>query len=130
MKASMIKDKATETGRRILWKAKDVSERAAVCARNGIRWAMENPEKAAGAAAAGAALLGGANRLVRGVSRNVTARRELYDKKHRVYDHSLNAYVYTKRPLKADDIVKINNRRRETGKRVSEVLAEMDLLKR
>lgn len=115
---------------RIWYKSKDIAEKAIDKGRQGIKWVIENPEKAAGAAAAGAAFFGGANRLVRSVNRNVTARRELRDKRHRVYDHSLGAFVYTKKPLSKKDIDQIYAERRKTGERVCEIMSRKGMLRK
>lgn len=115
---------------RIWYKTRDLTEKAIDKGRQGIKWVIENPEKAAGAAAAGAAFFGGANRLVRSVNRNVTARRELRDKRHRVYDHSLGAFVYTKKPLSKKDIDQIYAERRKTGERVCEIMSRKGMLRK
>ena len=94
------------------------------------RWVLNNPDKAAAVMAAGATLAGTAGKLTRSIHRNVTMRQEIREKRTRIYDHSLNAYVYTKRPLSAEQIEFVNRERRRTGKRVSEILYEMDLLRR
>lgn len=130
MTAEEIKDKAVETGRQIWDKTKDIAGKAIQKGKEGVKWAIDNPQKAAGAMAAGAAFFGGANKLMRSVNRNVTARRELRDKKHRVYDHSLGAFVYTKRPIDSKMVDQIYAERRRTGKRVCEIMAEKGLLKK
>lgn len=130
MKLDELKEKTVQSAERAIWRTKMVGRRAVIRVQNGIQWVIENPEKATALAAGGAALLGGANKVIRGVHRNVTVRRELYDKKHRVYDHSTNMYLYTKRPLKKADYDRIYAERRRTGKRVGEILSDMDLLRR
>lgn len=125
-----LKAKTVNAGRQVWYKAKDIAGKAVDAGRNGVRWVIENPDKAAAGAAAGAALLGGANKLVRSVNRNVTARRELNDKKHRVYDHSLGAFVYTKKPLSKKDIDQIYAERRRTGERVCEIMSRKGMLKK
>lgn len=130
MNAKEIKDKAVDKGKRILDKTKGIAIKAAEKGKEGVKWVLDNPQKAAGAMAAGAAFFGGANKLVRSVNRNVTARRELRDKKHRVYDHSLGAFVYTKRPIDSKMVDQIYAERRKTGKRVCEIMAEKGLLKK
>lgn len=130
MTGSEIKARITNAGRRIWFKTKDITAQAVKKGKNGIKWVIENPEKAAGAAAAGAALFGTANKFMRSVNRNVTARRELNDKKHRVYDHSLGAFVYTKRPIDSKMVDQIYAERRRTGKRVCEIMAEKGLLRK
>lgn len=130
MTVKEIKDKAVEIGKQIWDKTKDITGKAVEKGKDGVKWVMENPQKAAGAAAAGAAVLKGANKLMNSVNRNVTARRELHDKKYRVYDHSLGAFVYTKRPIDSKMVDQIYAERRRTGKRVCEIMAEKGLLKK
>lgn len=125
-----FKMKVQETGRRILYKAKDIGRTVAEKSANGIKWVIENPEKAAALTAFGAAITGGANKVIRSVHKDVTERRETKERRTRIYDHSMGAYLYTKRPLKSEEIARINRIRRETGKRTSEILEEMRLLKR
>ncbi len=130
MKLAEMKDRFLETGKTALNKAKDLGIRIFDAGKGAVMWAVENPEKAAALAASGAALAGGANKVIRGVRRNVTMRQIEREKRTRVYDHSLNAYVYTKKPLTKEQIEFIHRERRKTGKKVSEVMAEMDLLRR
>lgn len=130
MTAKEIKDRAVCKGRQIWEKTKDITVKAAEKGKNGVKWVIDNPQKAAGVMAAGAAFFGGANKLIRSVNRNITARRELHDKKHRVYDRSLGAFVYTKRPIDSKMVDQIYAERRKTGKRVCEIMAEKGLLKK
>lgn len=130
MSMAELKTKAVNAGRQILWKTKELTIKAVETGAKGVKWVLQNPEKAAAGAAAGAAFFGGANKLVRSVNRNVTARRELHDKKHRVYDHSLGAFVYTKKPISQKDVEKIYAERRKTGKRVCEIMAEKGMLRK
>lgn len=130
MTGAELKAKTINAGRQIWYKTKDITVKAIEKGKNGVKWAIDNPQKAAGTMAAGAAFFGGANKLVRSVNRNVTARRELRDKKHRVYDHSLNAFVYTKRPINSKMVEQIYAERRRTGKRVCEIMAEKGLLRK
>ena len=110
---------ATETAKQAGRKVKDIS-----------KWILENPDKAAAFAGAGAALFGWANKIIRSINRNITLRQVEREKRTRVYDHSLNAYVYTKKPLTKEQIEFIHKERRRTGKRVSEIMAEMDILRK
>lgn len=126
MNNSDFKEKVLQTKDRVIFKAKEVGRKVAQTTANTVKWAVENPEKIA-AIAGGAAVM---DRLIRRFHRNVTVRHEIYDRRHRVYDHSMNAYIHLKRPLRAGDIEKINEARRRTGKRVSEILMDMDLVKR
>lgn len=130
MKEKELMEKMKGAGENIVRKAKDVGRTAALKVQEGVKWVIENPEKAAALTAFGAAITGGASKVLRGINKNVVARQELKEKRTRIYDHSMNAYLYTKRPLKAEEIARINRLRRETGKRVSEILEEMRLLKR
>lgn len=125
-----LMEKVKETGRKIVFKAKDIGQKAIISGKNAAKWAVENPEKAAAIAGAGAALTGGVNKVIRSVNRNVTARRIEREKRTRVYDHSLNAYVFTKKPLEKEQIEFIHKKRRRTGKKVSEIMAEMGLLRK
>jgi hypothetical protein len=125
-----LKAKFVNVSREAMYRAKDIAGKAVDAGKNGIKWVIDNPDKAAAGAAAGAALFGGANKLMRSVNRNVTARRELHDKKHRVYDHSLGAFVYTKKPLSKKDIDSIYAERRRTGERVCEIMSRKGMLKK
>ena len=108
------------------------SEKDRICgelkekAGNSIEWIKENPKEAVGIFAAAGAIVGGIGKTI---NKQVTARQERYTKERFIYDHSLNAYLETKRKLTNNDIVRINDERRRTGKKLSEVLAEMNLLK-
>lgn len=130
MKGTELKEKMNEAGRKIIEKAKNVGNVVIEKGRNGVKWVIDNPDKAAALTAFGAAVTGGANKLIRSVNRNVTVRHEMKEKRTRIYDHSMGAYLYTKRPLKAEEVAKINKVRRQTGKRTSEILEEMRLLKK
>ena len=67
MTGSEFKAKVINAGRNVWYRSKDIAGKAIEAGKNGVKWAIENPEKAAGAAAAGAAFFGGANKLVRSV---------------------------------------------------------------
>lgn len=95
-------------------------------ASSSIEWVKENPKEAVGIFAAAGAIVGGIGKTI---NKQVTVRQERYTKERFIYDHSLNAYLETKRKLTNNDIVRINEERRRTGKKLSEVLAEMKLLK-
>ena len=125
-----LKDRVVDGGKRVFGKIKVVGEKVVNETKDGIKWIIENPEKAAAIAGTGAALIGGANKIIRSINRNVTLRQTEKEKRTRVYDHSLNAYVYTKKPLTKEQIEFIHKERRRTGKKVSEIMAEMDILRR
>ena len=126
MDISAMKEKTIQKFDKIWYQTKETGRKVFLKGREAAVWCVNNPDKFA--AICGGLAVG--NKLVRSVHRNITLRHEIYDKKHRVYDHSMNAYIYTKRPLKARDIERINQERRRTGKRVSEILSDMDLLRR
>ena len=125
-----LKDRVVNGGKRVFGKIKVVGEKVVNETKDGIKWIIENPEKAAAIAGTGAALIGGANKIIRSINRNVALRQTEKEKRTRVYDHSLNAYVYTKKPLTKEQIEFIHKERRRTGKKVSEIMAEMDILRR
>lgn len=125
-----VKMKVQETGRKILCKVRDFGRAVANKSMEGVKWVIENPEKAAALTAFGAAITGGASKVIKGVHRDITVRQEMKERRTRIYDHSMGAYLYTKRPLKPEEVARINRIRRETGKRTSEILEEMRLLKR
>lgn len=126
MELNDLKSKAYEAGRKL----KEIGARVVDCGRGAIQWAIENPDKAAALAATTAAITGGVSKVAKCVNRNVTMRQIEKEKRTRIYDHSLNAYVYTKRPLRADEVEFVNRERRRTGKRVSEVLYDMNMLRK
>lgn len=126
MDFSTLKEKTIQKADKIWYQTKEAGRKVILKGTDAVRWAVDNPDKFA-------ALCGGlaiGNKLVRSFHRNITVRHEIYDKKHRVYDQSTKAYVYIKRPLKARDIEYINQERRRTGKRVSEILTDMNLVRR
>lgn len=88
----------------------------------------ENPAEAAMIGSVITAVVGGSVRVIKGVQKKNNLKQEQFNKERYVYDHSLGAYLKTKRPLTNNDIVEINRRMRDEGKRKSEILAEMGLL--
>lgn len=129
MNGKELKDKIQETGRNVWYKTKDIGQKAFDCGKQTVMWAVQNPEKAAALAATTAAVTGGMSKVIRSVNRNVTMKRIEREKRTRIYDHSMNAYLYTRRPLKANEVKYINEEKRRTGKRTSEILYDMGLLK-
>lgn len=121
-----IKNKLRDAGRQV----KDTAKKAGEKTKDIAKWIIENPDKAAAIAGTGAALAGGANKVIRSINRNVTLKQVEREKRTRVYDHSLNAYVYTKKPLTKEQIEFIHKERRRTGKKVSEIMAEMNILRK
>jgi len=121
-----IRNKLRDAGRQV----KDTAKKAGEKTKDIAKWIIENPDKAAAIAGTGAALAGGANKVIRSINRNVMLKQVEREKRTRVYDHSLNAYVYTKKPLTKEQIEFIHKERRRTGKKVSEIMAEMNILRK
>lgn len=96
--------------------------------KEGIEFVKENPQTAATLIAAGGALLGGAHKITKGIQRHVNLKQEKYNKERYIYDHSLNMYLKTKRPLKKSDYDKITTMRKN-GMKLNEALSKLDLLK-
>ena len=90
-------------------------------------WAKDNPAEAALVGSVVTAAIGGGVKITKGLIRTHNVHKDTYNKERYVYDHSLGAYLKTKRKLTNNDIVEINRRMAE-GKKKSEVLAEMGLL--
>ena len=130
MTGSEFKAKTINAGQQIWWRTKNFTRNAVDAGKKGIKWVIDNPEKATAGAAAGAAFFGGANKLVRSIHRNVTVRREMYDKRHRVYDRSLGMFIYTKNPISKKEVQQIYAERRKTGERVCEIMARKGMLKK
>lgn len=112
-----IKDKARNLGRTVKEKAKE-----------GMDFVKENPQTTATLLAAGGTLLGIAHKITKGVQRNVNLRQEKYNKERYIYDHSLNMYLKTKRPLRKADYDRITSMRKN-GMKLNEALSKLDLLK-
>jgi len=121
-----IRNRLRDAGRQV----KDTDKKAGEKTKDIAKWIIENPDKAAAIAGTGAALAGGANKVIRSINRNVTLKQVEREKRTRVYDHSLNAYVYTKKPLTKEQIEFIHKERRRTGKKVGEIMAEMNILRK
>ncbi len=120
-----IKQKVTE----LKDKAVDLAREGGKKAKQGIRWVMDNPEKAAALGAAATAFSGGIHKVTRIISRHVALHKEQTLKDRYVYDRSLNMYLKTKRKLTRKDMDNINRQMRKTGKRKSEVMSDLHLLK-
>ena len=130
MEVRRIGNRLHEAGRKVWNAAKNVGKKTVDTVGEAAKWVMENPEKAAAIAGTLSAIAGGANKVIRSIHRNFTLRQVEREKRTRVYDHSLNAYVYTKKPLTKEQIEFIHRERRRTGKKVSEIMAEMDILRK
>lgn len=105
---------------RLWWKAKYNAKKL-------YWWVKDNPAEAALAGSVITAVVGGGVKITKGLIRTHNLHKDTYNKERYVYDHSLGAYLKTKRKLTNNDIVEINRRMAE-GKKKSEVLAEMGLL--
>lgn len=107
---------------------KDACKKAKTKVTDTIIWVRDNPENTV-------AILGGATAAIKAISsigkrltRNAALRQEKYNKERYIYDRSLNTYVKIKRKLTQSDFVKINQMRKKTGKKVSEILSDLDLV--
>jgi len=98
--------------------------------KNAIEYAKDNPQGAAAIVGLTMTITGGANKLLRTINRHQKLKQQQYHRDREIYDHSLNMFLTTKRKLTKKDIDKINEIMRKTGKRKSEVLSELNLLKR
>lgn len=130
MRAVDIREGLYKIGNKFVLYTREAGYRMKKKVTDGITWVANNPEKAATIMTAGTVLAGGISKASRSINRTVNNRRELKEKQTRIYDHSLNAYVYVKHPLSSEQIGFINSERRRTGKRVSEILNEMGLLRK
>ena len=96
--------------------------------KEGIEFIKENPKTVMAIAATGTALLGTVHKFVKGTQKSVNLRLEKYNKERYIYDHSLNMYLKTKRPLRKADYDKITTMRKN-GMKLNEALSKLDLLK-
>lgn len=113
------KDKLKEVGRKTLEKSKEA-----------VEFAKENPQAAALIVGAVTAVTGSVKKIARTVDNHAQRRHEQYHRDREIYDHSLNMYLTTKRKLTKKDVDRINEMMRKTGKKKSEVLSELGLLKK
>ena len=95
-----------------------------------VDYVKEDPKRAIEIAGLVTAVTGGASKVVRTVNRNKELRQEKFHREREVYDRSLGMYVVTKRKLTKADLDKVNEIRRKTGKRTTEVLSDLNLLKK
>lgn len=89
-----------------------------------LQWVKDNPELAALAAAG----LGGAAKGLKSLIRTHNLKQDQYNKERYIYDRSLGMYLHTKRPLRNQDYISINQRRAR-GEKLSDILESMRLLK-
>ena len=96
---------------------------------NTIEYVKSNPQGAATIVATVTAIIGGGSKLMKSVNKHRELRQEKWHREREVYDHSTGMYLQTKRKLTKNDIVRINNLMRSTGKKKSEVMHDLNLLK-
>lgn len=111
-------------------RVKDFGKKACKKAKETVEYVKNNPEQAMARAGAIAAILGGTTKVVQSVNRHIALKQEKHHREREVYDRSLNMYLETRRKLTKKDFDKINEIKRKTGKRTSEVLSDLGLLKR
>lgn len=99
-------------------------------AQDAVKYVKDNPKEAMTQLGVIAAVLGGTTKVIKSVNRHNRLRQEKYHREREVYDRSLNMYVTTRRKLTKKDLDRINEIKRKTGKRTSEVLSDLNLLKR
>ena len=92
-----------------------------------VNWVHNNPELVGVALTAGTAVVGGAVKIGKSLVRTHNLHKEQYNKERYIYDRSLGMYLHTKRPLRNQDFVTINQRRKN-GERLSDILASMRIL--
>lgn len=98
--------------------------------KNAVEYVKEKPQEAATIVGMVLAASGGVTKVAKVINRHVALRQEKYHREREVYDHSTGMYLQTRRKLRKDDIDRINRIMRETGKKKSEVMSELNLLKR
>ena len=92
---------------------------------SGVKWIVDNPKEAA---VLGTMVTGVGAFAKKGI-RYITVKRETYNKDRYVYDHSAGRYLKTRRPLKANDVRRINElRANNPGMKMSEALERLGLL--
>jgi len=111
-----LKDGAKRVARTVVEKTTDA-----------IMFVKDNPQAAAIILGGAGTLIGVAKKVSHSIDMHSRLKKERYNKERYIYDHSLNMYLKTKRPLKKDDYRRINQKRKE-GKRLSEIFQELDLL--
>ena len=114
-----LKDKVKNVGRIVVEKGGEA-----------VEFIKDNPQAAGLIIGAVTTVTGGVKCVTRFIGKQSKQRQENFHRKRQVYDHSLGMFLTTTRELKKEDYVKINEIRRKTGKRTSEVLAELNLLKK
>lgn len=106
---------------------KNLKNKLCDAAIRGIEFVKENPETCGILATVGTTLIGGGVKLTKGIIRTHRIHKEQYLKERYIYDRSLGMYLKTRRPLRNNDYI-IINRRRRNGERLSDILAGMGLL--
>ena len=113
-----LKDKAKAIGKKIVQKTGET-----------VEFAKENPQAAALIVGGVTTVAGGVKKVLRTIDNHAQRRHEQYHRDREIYDHSLNMYLTTKKKLSKKDVDRINEMMRKTGKKKSEVLSDLGLLK-
>lgn len=116
--------------RKLRWerRKKAIQEAAVKKSRQVSEWMRENKETLAIAIPAGAVVLKGAMRTVKGISRDRAVKNDIRDRQTRFYDHQLGCYWHTRRPLTTDEQLSVK-RRKAAGESYGDIFQSMKLLK-
>ena len=114
-------------GQKVKRKAKLLGHSVKRKVKSGIDWIVANPEAATIIATVGVATVGGACKLAKSGIRAHNLKKEEELKNRYIYDRSLGMYLHTKRPLRNEDYITINERRKN-GEKLSNILVSMDIL--
>ena len=116
---NQVKDKAKKA---ISWTVEKVTHT--------VEYVKANPKETAAILASALAVVKGASKGMHAVNRHRELKQEKWHREREVYDHSTGMYLQTNRKLKAADIEQINRIMRQTGKKKSEVMADLNLLRK
>ena len=131
MKMKTLEDFLREHGKPVTLKDRIIYDfnKAKKAVRNGVKWAVENPQEAGIYAALITGVAATTRKGFKMVNRYVTARRETYNKERFVYDHSAGRYFKTRKVLNSNDVNKINAlRKANPGMKMWEAMERLNLL--
>jgi hypothetical protein len=105
-----------------------IKDQAVEKCKAAVEYAKENPQVVALLIGGGGMIIKTIGKVTRSIDRHSKLKQETYNKERFIYDRSLNMYLKTKRPLNNKDYKRINERKKKTGRKYSEILDELDLL--